>query len=238
MNRSRSFLPLTLLVFTLLLVVLLACAPGTQPQPGGVALTRIATGATQSQTVEMPPAVPEQRLLTLDFPSAIRAGDSDVVRLTLELGGDGSLTPTVSIVGKPTQGQGLSIPNVYDTHNVLAEARLDMAGVDIRPGATISETLLPGQKVTFYWSVLPAEVGKYKGTVWFFLRFIPKDGGVESRQALSAQLIEIESTSFFGIKAGLARWLGMAGTFLSAVLGLPFLEQVLRWLWRRIPARK
>jgi hypothetical protein len=37
-----------------------------------------------------------------------------------------------------------------------------------------------------------------------------------------------------GIKAGVARWLGVGGTFLSAILGLPFLEQVLRWLWTRI----
>jgi hypothetical protein len=177
-------------------------------------------------------------LLTLEYPPAIRAGDSDVVKLTLEVGQDGSLTPTVSVAGKLSQGQVVSIPNVFDTHNVMAEARLDMAGVDIRPEAMISETLLPGQKVTFYWSVLPAEVGKYKGTLWFYLRFIPRDAaGVESRQALSAQPIMIESTTFFGLRAGLARWLGTGGTLFSVLLGLPFLESALKWLWSRLRRR-
>lgn len=173
----------------------------------------------------------------MEFPPAIRAGDSDVVRLILEVGSDGSLTPTVSVAGNILQGQVVSIPNVYETHNVMAEARLDMAGVDVRPENTISETLLPGQKVTFFWSVLPQNVGSYKGTVWFFLRFIPKAGGLESRRALSAQLIEIEATSFFGIKASLARWLGAGGAVLGSVLGLPFLEEALKWLWKRMRSR-
>jgi hypothetical protein len=174
------------------------------------------------------------RMLMLEFPPKIRAGDSDVVRLTLDIDENGDLIPTVSVEGNVTKADVVIISNLYDTHNVLAEARLDMAGVDIRPSETISETLLPRQRVTFYWSVLPAGVGHYKGTVWFYLHFVPKSSGVESRQALSAQPIEIESTSFLGLKANPARWLGIAGTFISSVLGFPFLETVLKWLWKRM----
>lgn len=174
-------------------------------------------------------------MLTLEYPPSIRAGDSDRVRLTLEVDDQGNLTPTVSVEGNVTQGQVVTIPNVYDTHNVLAEARLDLAGVDARPSDTVSETLLPGQKVTFYWSVKPDDIGNYKGTVWFYLHFVPKTaGGVESRQALSAQAIEINSTALFGVKAGVARWLGLAGTVLGSVLGFPFAEQLLQWVWKRI----
>jgi hypothetical protein len=182
--------------------------------------------------------VPETRLLTLEFPPAIRAGDSDVVRLTLAVDTQGNLTPTVSAAGDVIRGETVSIPNVYQTHNVLAEARLDMAGMDVRPADTVGEPLLPGQSATFFWSVRPAEVGNYRGTVWLFLHFVPKDGGQESRQPLSAQPIEIEATSLFGIPAGTARWLGVAGTFLSSVLGLPFLEQALRWLLKRVRNRQ
>ena len=177
------------------------------------------------------------RMLTLEFPPKIRAGDSDVVRLILEVDESGNLTATVSVAGNSIRGQVVIIPNLYDTHNVLAEARLDMAGVDIRPPETVSETLLPGQKATFYWSVLPPDVGRFKGTVWFYLHFVPKTSGVESRQALSAQPIEIEATSFLGLRANPARWLGIAGTFLSTVLGFPFLETILKWLWKRLRAR-
>ena len=224
---------ITLLIAVLLLALQFACALGAG-QPAGAVLP---APTQESHAIDMPPAIPEQRMLTLEFPPAIRAGDSDVVRLTLEVDDSGGLTPTVSVAGNLIQGQTVSIPNVYATHNVMAEARLDMAGVDVRPVDSITETLLPGQKVTFYWSILPANVGKYKGTVWFFLRFIPKSGGVESRQALSAQLIEIEATSFLGIKANLARWLGIGGAFLGSVLGLPFLEESLKWLLKRIRPR-
>jgi hypothetical protein len=120
---------------------------------------------------------------------------------------------------------------------VLAEARMDMAGVDIRPNDTVSETLLPRQKVTFYWSVLPNNLGVYKGTVWFYLHFIPKTTGVESRQALSAELIQIESTSFLGLRANPARWLGLGGILVSSVLGFPFLESIMKWLWKKLSSR-
>jgi hypothetical protein len=224
-------------VFALLLALQLACGLGAEggssaPLPAAAA-TRVAV-PTQSQVVELPPAIPETRMLNLEYPPSIRAGVSDVIRLTLEVDDLGNLTPTISVAGNLTQGQVVIIPNLYETHNVLAEARLDLAGVDVRPSETISETLLPGQKVTFFWSVKPEEVGNYKGTVWFYLHFVPKASGVESRQALSAQTIEINSTALFGIKAGVARWLGLAGTFLGSILGFPFLEQALGWVWKRV----
>ena len=241
MKPVRKSFQLFLSGLLLLLGMQLACAfSGSQPSaPVSTARPAILPTApaavpTQVQGTDLPPAILESRLLTLEFPPLIRAGDSDVVRLTLEVDDQGKLTPTVSAAGNVTQGQVINIPNVYETHNIMAEARLDMAGVDIRPRETVSESLLPGQKLTFYWSILPADVGKYKGTVWFFLRFIPKTGGIESRQALSAQLIEIEATSLFGIKAELARWLGFSGALLSSILGFPFLEAILKWLWKRL----
>ncbi len=235
MNAYRKASILGLLCFSIILAAQLACAEsaGAPHRPVNALATRVAV-PTQAQTVELPPAIPEMRMLTLEFPPKIRAGDADVVKLILAVDDNGNLTPTVSVEGNQVQGQVLSIPNLYDSHNILAEARLDMAGVDVRPPDTVSETLLPGQKVTFYWSVLPAEVGRFKGTVWFYLHFIPKGSGLESRQALSAQPIEIEATSFLGLRANPARWLGIAGTFISSVLGFPFLEAVIKWFLKRL----
>jgi hypothetical protein len=221
----------------LIFITQMACGMGSSssesPLPGGAQATQEAA-PTEMQANSQPPAIPEMRMLSLEYPPRIRAGDSDVIRLTLEIDENGNLTPTVSTAGNVTTGEVISIPNLYETHNVFAEARLDMAGVDVRPSETISETLLPRQKVTFYWSVLPSDVGNYKGTVWFFLHFVPKSDGVESRQALSAQPIEIEATSFFGLRANLARWLGIGGTIISSLLGLPFLETILKFLVKRL----
>ena len=160
----------------------------------------------------------ETRILNLDFPPIIRAGEGDRVRLDLEAS---------------DQTQAAAIPNIYETHHILAEARLDMAGVDVRPPDTVSEPLLPGQGATFFWSIHPVEAGRFTGTVWFYLRFIPKNGEPERRQTVSAQAIEIEATTLFGLRGELARWLGVVGAFVSSLLGIPFLVDAIKWLWKR-----
>ena len=126
-----------------------------------VAIAPTATAESALRTGRMlrsspPPAIPESRRLTLEYPSKIRTGDSDVIRLTLEVDTLGNITPTAEIQGNLVAGQTVQIPNLYDTHNVIAEARLDLAGRRRPASEAISEPLLPGQSVTFYWSVHPA----------------------------------------------------------------------------------
>jgi len=192
--------------------------------------------ATQAATAV--PAIPEQRRLTLEFPPKIRAGDADVVRLTLEMDEFGNLTPTAEIEGNEITGETVEIPNLFETHTIIAESRLTMAGLEVLPAEMISEPLLPGEKVTFYWSLSPAEAGKYRGTVWLYLRFIPKDGSAETRRTLSAQLIEIEATTFLGFKAGPARAVGAVGSFIGALLAFPFADDALKFLWKKMKKGK
>jgi hypothetical protein len=181
------------------------------------------------------PAIPESRRLTLEFPPVIRTGDSARIRLQLEVNAQGNVTPTAVVEGNVVKGEVVQIPNLYETHNVIAEANLDMAGVQVQPSGIISEPLSPGQSVTFYWSVRPTESGKYEGTVWLHLRFVPKDGGEESRIPVSAQFVEIESKSFLGfLNGGTARGIGAVGSILGSVLGFPFADDFLKWLWGKI----
>jgi hypothetical protein len=184
-----------------------------------------------------PPAIPESRRVTLEYPPSMRAGDSDVIRLTLELDTLGNLTPTAEIQGNVITGQTVEIPNLYDTHNVIAEARLDLAGAEVRPDEVTSEPLLPGQSATFYWSVRPANVGTYRGTAWLFLRFIDKATKEESRTVVSAQTVQISANNFFGITGNAARTAGGLGSVVGAVLGFPFIDDVFKWLWNRIRSR-
>ncbi|MGZ9235109.1 MAG: hypothetical protein ACXW4E_06250, partial [Anaerolineales bacterium] len=141
------------------------------------------------------PALPERRFLTLEFPPRIRAGDSDLIRLTLEVDDLGSVTPTAEIGGHVVTGETIEIPNLYESHHVIAEARFDIAGMDIRPTELISEPLAQGNSATFYWSVRPPEVGVYRGTVWLYLRFVDKQSGEESQKTVSAQIVEIEAVN-------------------------------------------
>jgi hypothetical protein len=180
------------------------------------------------------PEIPERRRLTLEYPPHIRTGDSDIVRLTLEVNDLGGLTPTAEFQGNVITGQTVEIPNVYETHDVVAEARLDLAGPDIRPSDAVDEPLLPGQTVTFFWSVRPSQAGMYRGTVWLFLRFTDKASGQESRKAVTAQTVQIESTNFLGLTGNVARATGGIGAIIGGVLGFPFADDILKWLWSRI----
>jgi hypothetical protein len=180
------------------------------------------------------PAINEARRLTLEFPPQIRLGESDIIRLTLEVDTLGNLTPTAEFEGNVVTGETVEIPNLYETHNVIAEARLDLAGMDVRPVDLISEPLSPGQSVTFFWSIRPQEVGVYRGTAWLHLRFVDKSNGDESRKAVSAQLVEIEAVTLLGLPLVLARGIGIIGSFVGGILGFPFLEDILKFLFRRI----
>ena len=174
------------------------------------------------------PAIPEARRLILEWPPSIRVGDSDTIRLSLEMDNNGKLTPTAEIAGHETYGENVEVPNLYDTHHVLAEARLDMAGLDVSPNGLSSQTLLPGRTVTFYWSISPDRASTFRGTIWFYLRFVPLQGGMESQLPISAQRIEIRGVDFLGLNGRPARILGGIGALVGSVISL---DNIISWLW-------
>jgi hypothetical protein len=217
---------------------------GNTPEASPAALTALPIMIEPTPTQEQPsqaatplPAIPESRRLTLEYPPKIRTGDSDVIRLTLEVDTLGNLTPTAEVQGNRVTGGIVQIPNLYDTHNVIAEARLDLAGPEVRPTDIISEPLLPGESVTFFWSVRPVSSGTFRGTAWLFLRFVDKVSKVETRKAISAQPVQIEATNLLGLGGGIARTAGGLGSIVGAVMGFPFVDDFLKWLWRRIKKR-
>ncbi|MEZ0394971.1 MAG: hypothetical protein ABWK53_00850 [Anaerolineales bacterium] len=226
------------------LLILTACAGGPlnlEPAAGQLATASPlpVSAPTPTPFPVTAPAILETRRLTVEWPPIIRAGDADVIRLTLEVNQGGRVTPTAEYAGHQVGGETVVIPDVFSTHTVLAEARLDLAGVQISPAGVTTEALLPGRSVTFYWSVRPPEAGRYRGTLWFFLRFVPLGGGMEeSRLALAALPIEIQVKSLLGLPGWAARWVGAVGTFVGGVLGFPFFEDILRWCFRgRRPKR-
>lgn len=238
-NRTFIFLVLGVL-FVLACGVVTGNAPpesaGEPPavQPTAQLIPAIPSSpATEAVIVSPQPALPERRRLTLEFPPALRAGDSDVVRLTLEVDDLGNLTPTAEIGGNVVSGEVVEIPNLYESHHIVAEARFDIAGMEVRPAELISQPLAPGNAATFYWSVRPQEVGVYRGTVWLYLRFVDKQNGDESRKAISAQIVEIEAVNFLGLSGGVARATGVLGSIVGTIIGFPFFEDVLKLLLKR-----
>ncbi len=201
------------------------------PSPTSEVLIPVTGGGGEEPTPL--PAIPERRRVTLEFPAKIRAGDSDIVRLTLEMDDLGNITPTAQFEGNVVTGEVIEIPNLYETHHVIAEARFDIAGLQVSPPELISQSLAPGQSLNFYWSVRPQEPGIYRGTVWLYLRFVEKVSGEESRKAVSAQPVEIEAVNVLGLPANFVRTAGGIGSVVGAVIGFPFFEDILKFLFGR-----
>ena len=245
MNRMplppRKFVPL-IAAAMILTVAILACsgsgAPATAPEstqdiPSGVVPTQSSPSEPLIPVPTAQPAIPERRLLTVEYPARIRAGDSDRVRLTLEVDEQGNITPTASVDGNVVTGDVIEIPNLYETHHIIAEAKFDIAGVEVAPSGVSSQTLEQGQTITFTWSVRPMEVGIYRGTIWFYLRFVDKISGEESQKPVSAQDVDIEAVNLFGLSANLARMLGVGGSIVGTIVGFPFFEDILKFIFNR-----
>lgn len=242
-SRRNIFFILALLV--LMAFVINACggvavsddAPAVDepaaPQPTYEAVEDEPPAITPLPTKTIIPAIPERRRITLEFPPQIRVGDSDRVRLTLEVDDLGNIVPTAEIEGNVVTGEMVEIPNLYKTHHVIAEAKFDIAGVQVSPSEVFSQTLSQGQSVTFYWSIRPQEAGVYRGTIWFYLRFVDNVSGEESQKTVSAQLVEIEAVSLLGIPTGLVRAFGGVGSVVGAVIGIPFFEDIVRFIFGR-----
>jgi hypothetical protein len=223
------------------IAVSLACVGSNAATPPPAVISTMVAAPTSVVEVSTPvavataqPAIPEQRRLILEFPPQIRVGDSDVISLKLEVDKFGNLTPTAEIAGNVIKGDTVVIPNLYETHYVTAEARLDMAGMEVRPPDITSEPLLPGQSVTFYWSVRPNNgTGTYRGTAWLLLKFVDKVSGKEDEKPISAQRVEIESVNFLGLSANFARTAGALGSVVGGVIGFPFFADGIKFLWGR-----
>ncbi len=146
---------------------------------------------------------------------------------------NGQVTVTPQMPGHTSQGQGVEIPDVYDTHNVVAVARLDMAGLEAWRDE-ISQPLRPGKPVTFNWSIRGSEAGTYRGVVWLWLEFVPKEGGESERLTLLSRPIQVDVVTILGLPGWLARSLSGVGLMVSTVLGYSFVQKWLekRWLPR------
>jgi hypothetical protein len=212
--------------------------PTPQSTPASIKRTPTLYSEILPTSIPERASLQEKRLLSIEWPSSIRVGDSDIIRLTLQVDTQGQVTPSVEVSGHQLLGREISIPNLYDTDNIFAEARLDMAGLQVSPDGSVRQTMQPGQTLVFYWSLSPSQAGTYRGTLWVYLDLVPKTGGVMDQRTLIAHRIDIQSDTVLGLSAATARWFGAGGAVFSSILGFPFLEKILEKLWKSIHKEK
>ncbi len=224
-------------VGSLLLIISLAfaaagCASPVVRLPTPTQAIGVSSAPTPTPAGTPQPSLLEQRLLILEWPQTVREKDTALIVLTLAMNEQGQLTATAHPAGQPG-GTPVEIPNIYDTHNIVAVARLDMAGVEAYR-EDIRQPMRPGEPVAFTWSIRADEAGASRGVVWLRLELVPKNGGQIEEILLLARTIEIQAVTVLGLSGSLARILGGAGLILSTALGYPFIQNwVAGWLKRR-----
>jgi hypothetical protein len=65
------------------------------------------------------------------------------------------------------------------------------------------------------------------------LNFENRSTGEKDRVPVSAQIVEIEAVDFFGLSANVARTGGVIGSVVGTVIGFPFLEDIVKFLFGR-----
>lgn len=234
-----------LFVIGTIIFILSACGSGGVPATESPSHTITEIPPTQPITASTPqspslqPTLLETRRLTLEFPPKIKAdAGSDIVRLTLEVDDLGNITPTAFYQENVITGEVIQIPNLYETHNVGAETRFDIAGIQVEPSGNVYQPMRQGEPVTFYWSIRSSQVGKYRGTIWLYLVFVDRISGEESRMPVSVQIVDIEAVDFFGFSVNFVRTSGVIGSVLGVIVGFPFFDDIVKYLWGRRKKRK
>lgn len=180
-------------------------------------------GRKSVYTIQMGASGPINSPVTimLEWPSAMRQGDSGKVRLKLELHGNGSQvvlddnSHPVIAADTDTARQG---------YNVVAEARLEQSRLPVTPTGEIIQPIEAGQPGEFLWSIQAIEPGDYPGTLWVHLALVPEanfgEGEVNYgvRQPLTARPVDIRVVNLLGIQGWMARVIGIVGTVLGLLL--------------------
>lgn len=168
---------------------------------------------------------PEARQLRFEWPALSRVGD--IAEITLKFEPDATQEDRQAAAGGDAFPPGV----FYGSHNVMAEARLEMAGQKITPVDIISQPVLPGKEVKSSWNFVPGMAGTYEGVIWFYVRIIPHDGGVASQLALSAKPMTTRAASLLGLSGPNARLFGSAGILGAFLL---VLDPVVVGIFRRL----
>ncbi len=171
------------------------------------------------------------RLLVLERPIRIYKQDNAVIRLSITMDNRGILTASASSPGQPSEKMTAEAPGIYDAHNIVAIARLDLAGFEV-DGKEIRQPILPEKEATFRWNIRAKAAGTYRGMVWLHIDLVPKAGGLSDQVLLLARQFELEVVSVFGLPGKVVRLAGIIGLVLGTVIEYPLIRDWIRRFYR------
>jgi hypothetical protein len=184
-------------------------------------------------TTETPQVVLGRWRVQLETPQYLRLGDAGLVRLSLLPLEESSSAPEgPSLPGDVVLPADAFGATTATRPTMIAEARLDLAGMEVRPDQEISEPLFPGQPLTFFWSVRAVQAGEYQGVAWLHLRLLTD--GEETRLPLSCPGSTPAGADVVGAIGEHRALVEFAWGTLTFLLGFPYLKEVALWLQQKV----
>lgn len=224
MNPAR--LARLLILLSLGAALLAACAPAMTP-PSATAVEKPAAeepAAEPEAATARPPAqtpaatatpAAEDRLVELEWPSRLRMGESDVIRLALVPVRDG-YEARAEFPEHDLQTQPVPVPRP-DGYELYAVARLDGVGFEIAPSGDQVRFIPAGEEVAWRWTLSPRAPGQQRLSIQLRLRWVPAAGkaGIQRESLAYGRGIDVRVDSFLGMSSAQAAFGGVVGALLG-----------------------
>jgi len=211
---------LKLLAIVLGVGLLASCAPSmptmapSQPPAETPAPTLMHTPVPATPT----PLI-EERIIELEWPSQLRLGESDVVRLALVPDGEGYLA-RAEFGEHPIQTQETPIRHIAG-YNLFGIARLDGVGFEISPSGDQRLLISPGEAAAWRWTLAARAPGQQRLTVNLTLRWEPEPGfsGPIGESLAYGRGVSVQVGSILGMTRTQATFAGILLLFVGLGLG-------------------
>ncbi len=204
----------------LLIFVLSGCAAATETTVPSPSPLPTAPGPTPTPMIE-------ERTIEVEWPGALKLGDSDLVRLAL-FPSTGGYSAQLEYPEHTLELGEVEVPYLPG-YQAQAIARMDAAGMEFEPRGDQVQTLQQGTPVSWRWTISPQSAGRHRINLQIMLRWIPlADEGQATEVVLWRDTLEIHVQAPLGLSAPQARILGVAGMLIGGILVLPLAELTAR----------
>jgi hypothetical protein len=176
--------------------------------------------------------VPGVGKMTLEWDSHNPTGDISVIELSLDLDEKDDLAVVLHPRNKVNFISSPRYPGIIDKVKVteLAEARLELPGIDVKPREIVGQPYHPGGEVVFYWNVKSHIEGDFMGRIWLYVGNQPFLGKDANRYPIAVQPVEFHWRDLFGLSGTTARYIGLFGLTAGILLPIVIWHQA-----RRVP---
>ncbi len=212
--------------------------PTLAPQPTEPLST--ATAAPAGPTPAPTPIV-EERIAEVEWPGTMRVGDGEVIRLSLVVSSEEAGLGTPEIAGHDVESTTVPMPVTRAGYDGYVDASLTAAGLEVASAGPTRQSLRPGRANTWRWTVSAPQAGTYHPVINLTVLWEPQTGTDAPgpiEEAVWSRVLTVDARAPLGFSGPQADWLGLGGTVLGTVAGLPFVEKVLSALWKRLKGRR